>query len=387
MGFQFEMPETWLAYTDEEIAFWVSLTENAMRELQGSTSAGVDRTYMQASDFFHLRRRTTKPVNMIDTIDMRTRDFFTFDNITIHAQELSTIATFQISELEYLKLLIEEPREGNNVFRYNQISPLPRQIGDMNWYYMVGSSFEDSVQATFVSIQDNFLCSITITLAGDMQDIEDIWKRFTEIDPQFLNSEGVIPVMRDIPSLIHHGVWNGHVYTNPSLNLKLTVPEHYNITTDGGLARAWGLSETLYGDGPINNELWIEAVQTGNIIPVMHTFSPGEASIVLFVRRIPLGMREFPLERQLLRYIEEDEATWIRRGAEVEVYATPRTVEIAGHQWITARIVMPTPGFISMADTFLTIVDDHIWLLQTESNSEYELQRILSMFSQLTTNP
>jgi len=387
MGFQFELPETWLAYTNEEIAHWVYLTEDITQELQGNTSTDEDRPYMQASDFFHVRRRATSPVSLIDAVDMRARNFFAFGHIGIHAQELSTFTVLPITELEYLQILDEEAMELDDFFQDAHISLLPRQIGDISWYYMIRNTLDGQVHANFVSIQDNFLCSITISLIGDLQDIEDIWEQFTEIDPQFLNVEGVIPAMSEIPSLVHHGVWDGHVYINPSLNLKLTVPDYFDITANRGLARAWGLSEALYSEGLINSELWIEAIRTGNIIPVMHTFNRGEASIVLFVRRKPLGMREFPLEKQLRRYIEENEVSWIERGAEVQVYATPRTVEIAGHQWITARVVMPTPGFISMADTFLTIVDDHVWLLQTESNSEYELQKILSMFSQLTTNP
>jgi len=366
MGIQFELPETWFIYTNEEIVRWFYIPRDFLSQSVVGSLSGHDDIG-------------------IDAIDMRARDFFNNNNLTIYSQALSTISNEPISELEYLHLSATHMHnEMGDIFQNIEIKETPRQIGGINWYYMIHDIQGGFVSARFVSVRDGFLCTVSIAiLEGDIQDIDEIWERFTEIDPKFQDVEGLIPVMKDIPSFVYHGAWNEHVYTNPSLNLKLSVPTYYSITTNRGLAGAWGLSATLYGDGLISNYLWVEAIQTGNIIPVMHTFNPGETSVTLFVRRKPLGMREFSLEKQLLMYLENDEAVWRDRGADAKVYATPRTVEISGHQWLTGRVVMPSPGFEFMADTFITMVDNHIWLLQTESNNEYELQKILSMFSQI----
>ena len=366
MGIQFDLPETWFVYTSEQIARWFY----------------IPRTFSTESVIGSL----SSYGNGVDAIDMRARDFFNDNNITIYSQALSTISNDPINELEYLYLSATHMYDDmGDIFINTEISEAPRQIGNINWYYMIHDIQGGFVSARFVSIQDGFLCSISIAiLEGDVHDIEGIWGRFSEIEPQFQNTEGIVPAMMDIPSLVYHGSWDGHVYTNPSLNLKFTIPADYNITTNSELAAVWGVPTSLYTDGLISRELWVEAIPNGNLLPVMRTYNSSGSSVVLFVRRKPLGMREFSLNNQLRLYMEQNEEHWLGRGANVQTYVTSSVAEISGHEWVMGRIEISrkSDGLERIVDTFITVVDNHVWTMQIESNNEYELQEILSMFSQ-----
>jgi len=366
IGLQFELPETWFIYTREQVYMWYYSQRSTLgRQVVGNNSSQGDIGIG------------------VDTIDMRARDFFNNNNIFIYFEPLSAISRQRINELEFLQMTVDYIYDNAiDMLQNTQISETPRQIGDTNWYYVTHDTLEGGVQANFVSIIDEFMYSISITvLEGDMQNIDEFWDGFTEIEPQFLNMEGTIPVMRDIPSLIHHGSWDGHTYVNPSLNLEFTVPIHYSITTNDEIAAALGLPSQYFGDGLIGSNLWVEAIRRGDGIIIMRAHSSGHNSVMLEARRKPIGMRDFPIERQLQIILGQNQNVWAGRGVDVQIYTVPRLIEISGHQWLAGRLEMYLAGSEFITDTLITVVDGNIWAIQIESNNEYEFQEILSMFS------
>ena len=362
MGFQFELPETWFIFTREEIAHGVMDAFGVFNELGedifiDSTDAALFNATLAA-------------------IDMQVAAFFSDATMHIHLQEIASGERQEIHE--HLQSHAESIGELASNF---QMGKSPRQIGSVDWYYIIYEMLENYVQANFVSIQDGFYRTITISVEGTFQDIDKIWKQFSEIEPRFINAEGIIPTTSGISSTVYHGWWNGNVYTNPSLNLKITIPAHYTRTSNDKLAQLLGLPASIFGEGLISNELWTQAVAVGGLIPVLHVYDNyGVGSILLSVQRKPLGIRRFPLEEYTQMFMSDD--FWRAHGADIQTIPMSGMYEIAGHQWASSRTILSLGGQQIIEDVFATMVDGYVWLLQIESSGERERQEILSMFLQ-----
>ena len=362
MGFQFELPETWFIFTREEIAHGLGISLEFLHEFEKNIFDDVtDYTLFNAT---------------LAAVDMQVKDFFSDVVMLIRLRE--TTRNNRSAAYEYLQ---SHAASLGSLASNIQMGALPRRIGDTDWYYMAYEMQEGHTQADFVSIQDGFYRTITIGVEGTFQDIDKIWKQFSEIEPRFINAEGIIPTTRGISSTVYHGWWNGNVYTNPSLDLKITIPAHYTRTSNDKLAQLLGLPASIFGEGLISNELWTQAVAVGGLIPVLHVYDNyGVGSILLSVQRKPLGIRRFPLEEYTQMFMSDD--FWRAHGADIQTIPMSGMYEIAGHQWASSRTILSLGGQQIIEDVFATMVDGYVWLLQIESSGERERQEILSMFLQ-----
>lgn len=361
MGFQFRLPETWFMFTDEE----------------------RNELYVIAKEHFHTLgiNNPISPKEIHHNLqDMRAACFFSRSYITVNIQELSSITTEHITEVEYLERFgLYELRKGLQV---THVAEHPVLLDGVNWHYMVFEYMQGHMQAVFVNILDGFLRSFIIFIfEGDMESIDYIMGYFSSIESRFLNVEGVIPTMNNSVANVSRGTWDGHVYTNPSLGLKFAVPTHYDIHVDSEIANILDVCVSFFEGDLISNDFWINVIRAGGVIPIMGAYNPiSHTDVLLFVRRVPLGMSDFSTERYLETFRLTD-THWTNQGLETQVSILQEPAIIAGHKWVAGQVAVPDIEHVAI--TFITIVNDHIWMLEIYSYCEYELPDILSMFSQI----
>jgi len=364
MDFQFEILPTWFIYTEEELA--------SIHNVGGAMIAERERDfYNQDPPPFYFN-------------DMYTRDFFSGDGVLVASNPISS-AVEQKGEIENLQAGMVQLSELSNVFQHFQMGDVPRRLGGNYWYYMTYEVFPSGIQMYLINFYDGFRRAITVT-SDSLKGIEDILNIFTEIDPQLKGLEGVIPTMENSVPIVSRGAWAGHIYTNQTLGLKITALSHYHIIPDDYIARATGVPLSFFDEEFISNDLWIKVKQLEHSVACMGIGnSSTNAFVNLFVQRVPLGIREFPLTKYLQNSLDRQKMAGEQGGVDVQIIAVPEVVEISGHQWKSGRVVMSAPGIYTRTDVFMTIVENNIWIMFIGSSDDYELQEILSMFS--TANP
>lgn len=374
MGLQFELPETWFVYTEEER---FRFTDMAADVMHGHWS------YLPS------------PGIAFNMEDMRAEDFLTGNGISIQAQVLSPDGML-LSEREFLqgmKVFLSEVDAGIEVSNI-QIGAYPRQLGDIGWYYMSYALTDvfgrNSYTVRFINMQDELLCTILLTIKeGGLYVIDEIWGNFSEIAPQLNNTKGIIPTMHNAPSVISRGSWNSYTYTNPSLNLKFSMPYHLQLFNDSDLAALNNVPISLLHGDIISADLWTEVISNRNTIHIMGTHGnlhDNHIIVDLSVRSVPRGIRSFPITAYLQFLVDREIHAWQNEGHNVNnIVISENTLEIARHEWYAGGLVMGAPDCDCCkfrVDILITLIDNHIWKLWIVTSDEYELQEVLAMFSQ-----
>jgi len=364
MGFQFELPPTWRKFTDEERALQIAFTP-AHLDAAWSSSPYVGDIHFQMQD-------------------MRVQEFFTGNDVSIFIQELQPGTEGLFSEREYLQLMMYNALDMEWGYSNFQIGDSSKQLGDINWYYM---TFERGsiTQAYIINMQDEFIHTILISIhEGDVQNIKDIWSNFSEIEPRFKGEDGVIPTMDNNPYTATRGTWEGNVYTNSCLNLKMTVPEHFSFSSDEELARFMMISADFMTGDTIDSNLLLATFREGSTVLIMSAYGLRRhiyPSVDLYVRAVPRGMRCFSVMEYLEVQLTGEGPHWGALGFGTQISIESDTVEIAGHQWHFGSAKVPTPDFEFTVHAFITIANNHIWRMRIRTHDDDDLYEILSMFS------
>ena len=375
MGFQFELPETWFMYTEEErVARIFSISELQYESLDDLPSPDI----------------------VLSLLDMRAEDFITGNAVNI-AVEMLPINAVTPSEHELMEkfILAIDGLDTGEEHTDIKIGAYPRQLGDINWYYMT-SNVSDifgqiGMRARFHNIQGEFLRTITISTRGDIQDIEEIWDNFSDIDPQFRNKIGITPTLHNAPSIVSRGILQENIYKNPSINLKFTAPYDFQFNSISDLAASMSIPANLMSEFYIGAELWTEAIKNWNTIRIMHShgvLNDSPIFVDFYVRSLPRGIVNFPISQYLQGRMDGIGFVMRNAGLDVKDFVLPDTTkEIAGHQWHTGslKVYSPNPPYFDFrVDTLITIIDNHVWRIRIEyDGNEYRLQEVLAMFSQL----
>jgi len=364
MGFQFEMPPTWFKYTEEELANILNVGGAMISERE------ID-FYNQDPPPFYFN-------------DMYTRAFFSGDGVLVASNPIPLVVE-QNGEIENLQAGMVQLSELSNVFQHFQMGDSPRRLGENYWYYMTYEVFPNRPQIYLINFYDGFRRAITIT-ADSFKEIEDILNIFTEIDPQLKGIEGIIPTMENSVPAVSRGTWDGHIYTNPTLGLRFTAPSHYYIFSDDDNARATGVPPSFFDGEFISNDLWVEVNQLAHSVSCMGVRDDDAMHVFvnLFVQRVPLGSRDFPLHKYLQVSLEHQRSVHEQNGFGTQVIEVPGTFKISGHQWQMGRVAISAPGFHARTDVFMTIAENSIWFLAIGSSNDYDLQEILPRFSTVT---
>jgi len=364
MGFQLEIPSTWFKYTEEELANVSSVGAAMIAEREDNFN---NHAYLP----FYVR-------------DMSIRDFFSGNSVVVATNPIS-LAVEQKGEIENLQAAMVQLGELSNVFQHFQIGDSPRRLGENYWHYMTYEVFTNRIQMYLIHFYGGFRREITIT-ADSLDEIEDILNIFTEIDPQLKGIEGIIPTMENSVPVVSRGTWDGHIYTNPTLGLKFTAPSHYYIFSDDDTARATGVPPSFFDGEFISNDLWVEVNQFAHSVSCMGVRDDDAMHVFvnLFVQRVPLGTRDFPLHKYLQVSLEHQRSVHEQNGFDTQVIEVPGTFKISGHQWQMGRVAMSAPGFHARTDVFMTIAENSIWFLAIGSMNDYDLQEILARFSTVT---
>ena len=374
MGFQFELPETWYIYTEEERAAFIGII--------------TDFAYGSFDDVL-------SPNIAFNMQDMRAEDIITGNSVSVDVQTLFLDENL-LNGHEYLqKMVLYMPEFDVGVSHSNiQIGANPRQLWDVEWYYMLSEVTDafgrNAVQARFVNIQDGFLRTIMISVGtGGVETIDEIWEYFSEIDTQFFNATGIIPTIRNAPNTASRGLWDDNVYINPSLNLRFTIPEQFQFFSENELAASMNVPVALlYGD-VISAELWTEVIQNRNTVHAVGIHGPlndGHVFVDFFVRSMPRGIQTFPTQQYLQHLLNLEMRLWQDAGENVRNESLLiGKKEIAGHQWYSGGFVVDLfdghDSYYAGINMYMTIVDNHIWRLQIDIGGEDVLEDTLAMFS------
>jgi len=373
MGFQFELPETWFVYTEEErTAFIHSIADIAYGSYNG----------------------VLPPDIAINMQDMRAEEFLTGNSVSVDTRILSS-ARIPMSENEYLhEIAIFLPYLGEGVEHRNiQIGAYPKQLGYASWYYIMYEVTDVlgrvGTQVRLVNIQNEIIRSVVITTSdNNVQAIHDIWASFSAIDPQFHNAEGIIPTICNAPSTVSLGSWDNYIYTNHSLNLRFVRPYNFHLYNNNDLAASMNVPVVLLYEDFINTDLWTNVIKNENTVDVMTTFGMLDSyfiAVQLRVRSMPREIRRFPLFEYLQYLMELEVFVRSDRGFDLIELVSPTKKEFAGHEWYSSSYVMTPPDLTRgdfRVDVLVTIVDNHIWVLRIESDNEDEPHEVFAMFSQ-----
>jgi len=356
-GLQFTLPESWVMFTDTERAI-------------------ITGTPPVSWDIFEDIEAE------IEVHDMRAADFITGDDVLIRIQAFAPDLAEDMDYVGYLQSMSSMLQFMGIGARNFQMGAVPRQIGEYQWHYMTYLIFDDALQMILVNIQGRFVRTIVATAQnGSASNLDNILNNFSAIDSAFAGETGTPFPGTSTPGTAAFGTWDGNVYTNPSINLTFNMPEWYRAYTTLELANDMEIPIRMMETGTIGTELWEEAFFIGGDIDVMFAYDETTySSVGLSVRRMPNGMRTFPLHGYLERHINQEAQMWASIGFDIEMEFAQTTTRIGAHEWYSGRVIVSFESLTFMAERFVTIVDGYVWSLVVVADNVEELGKILGMF-------